>query len=187
MANFLTIGRILLIIPFVLAFTTNASWNLKAAFVIFAIASLTDLADGWVARTRGEVSVLGAALDPLADKLLAVAALVLLMRNGVIRDASVLAALIIILRELLVSGLREAVALAGGKLKVTGLAKWKTAVQLIAIGLLLAAAPTGFIGLSALDWGLAALWVAALLTFWTGADYAVKSYRFLRAQPAPKD
>lgn len=179
MANMITLARIALIIPFVFAFLTNASWNLKVALAIFLIASLTDFLDGWVARARGETSALGAALDPLADKLLVAAALVLLVRNGLIREAGVIAAIVIILREILVSGLREAVALQGSSLTVTGLAKWKTTVQMIAVAALLASAPTGVIGpdFAAIATGL--LWAAAVLTFWTGADYASKAMTIL--------
>ncbi len=180
MANLLTLGRIALIVPFVFVFLTNADWNMKAAFVIFAVASFTDFLDGWVARARGEVSALGAALDPLADKLLIAAALILLMRNGVIAGLGVIAVLIIILREFLVSGLREAVSSTGETLTVTSLAKWKTTAQLVAAGLLLLAAPNGLAdeGFRPLASGF--LWLATVLTFWTGADYALKAAKILR-------
>lgn len=180
MANLLTIGRMALIIPFIAAFLLNAPWGLKAAFVIFVAASVTDFLDGRIARARGEVTALGAALDPLADKLLIAAALILLLRNGVIHGAGVIAVLIIVLREILVSGLREAVTAKGGALPVTGLAKMKTAAQLLAAGALIAAAPTGVVGAPLELAGAALLWFAAILTFWTGADYAVRAVRFLR-------
>jgi len=182
MANLITIARIGLIIPFVLLFLANVSWGLKAAFVVFVVASLTDFLDGWVARARNEVSALGAALDPLADKLLITAALILLLRNGTINGPGVIAVLIIILREILVGGLREAVTLKGEKLPVTGLAKWKTSVQLIAAGFLLATAPNGLIGADWQPLAQAALWLATLLTFWTGADYAIRATSMLRKQ-----
>lgn len=177
MANALTLARILLVIPFIFVFLTNAPWNMTAALVIFVIAAATDFLDGYIARRHGDVSSLGAVLDPLADKLIVAAALILLVKNGVIREAGVLAVLIIILREILVSGLREGVALTGGALKVTGLAKFKTTAQLLACGLLIAAAPNGL--LSNAGWaqtsGALVLWLAALLTFLTGADYARKA------------
>lgn len=182
MANLFTLGRIALIIPFAAMFLANAQWNMKAAFVIFAVAAVTDFFDGWIARARNEVSALGAALDPLADKLLIAAALILLLRNGVIAGAGVIAVLVIILREILISGLREAVTLRGGSLKVTQLAKWKTTAQLIAAGLLLAAAPNGFFGEALRPLASGALWLAAVLTFWTGADYAYLAARLLRAK-----
>ncbi len=182
MANLITLGRIALIIPFIWAFLTNAPWNMIAAFVIFVIAALTDFLDGRVARARGEVSALGAALDPLADKHLNASALILLMRNGVIAGAGVIAVIIIILREMLISGLREAIAQRGGSLKVTRLAKWKTTAQLTAAGLLLAAAPQGFIGEALRPFASGVFWLAAVLTFWTGADYAYRAARQLRAK-----
>ena len=182
MANLITLARIALIIPFCAAFLTNAPWNMTAAFAIFAIASITDFLDGRVARARGEVSALGAALDPLADKLLIAAALILLARNGVIFGIHILAVIVIILREIGVSGLRESVCAKGGALTVTALAKWKTTVQLVAAGLLLLAAPTGLIGDSGQPVALGALWLAATLTMWTGADYAMKAVKYLRVQ-----
>lgn len=182
MANFLTMGRIALIIPFTALFLANAPWNMKAAFVLFVIAALTDFLDGRVARARNETTALGAALDPLADKLLVSTALILLVRNGVIAGFGVVAVLIIILREIFVSGLREALGPSGAALPVTALAKWKTAAQLLAAGLLLAAAPHGFIGESLRPAAAALLWIAAVLTFWTGADYALRAARQLRAR-----
>lgn len=150
-----------------------------AAFVIFVIASLTDFIDGRIARARGEVSALGAALDPLADKLLIIAALVMLIRMGVIASWDVIAALSIVLREVLVTGLREALSTRGGKLPVTRIAKWKTTAQLLAAGLLVAAAPGGLIGASAAGAGTAALWIAAILTIWSGADYTLRAAKQL--------
>ncbi len=181
MANLFTLGRIALIIPFIAIFLANAEWNMKAAFILFTVAAVTDFFDGRIARARGEVSALGAALDPLADKLLIATALILLLRNGIIAGAGVIAVIIIILREILVSGLREAVTLGGGSLKVTQLAKWKTTAQLVAAGLLLAAAPHGLIGEALRPLASGGLWLAAVLTFWTGADYAYNAARLLRA------
>lgn len=180
MANLITLARILLVIPFAAMFFLDAAWAMTAALCLFVIAGLTDLLDGWIARSRGEVSALGAALDPLADKLLIAAALLLLTRNGIIRDWGVIAALIILLREILVTGLREAVGLKGAKLAVTPLAKWKTAAQILALGLLLAAAPGGIAGEALRPLAGGALWTAAILTLWTGADYSLKAAAALR-------
>lgn len=180
MANLITLARMALIIPFVFVFLTNAPWNMTAALIIFAIAALTDFVDGRVARARGETSLLGAALDPLADKLLIAAAFILLLRNGVINGPGVIGVLAIILRELLVTGLREAVSAAGQSLPVTGLAKWKTTAQLIAAALLLAAAPTGIIGASLQPAASGVFWLAAILTIWTGLDYSVRAGKILR-------
>lgn len=171
-----------LVLPFAACFFIDASWAMTAALAIFVVAAATDFLDGRIARARREVSALGAALDTLADKLLAATALVLLVRNGVIRDAGVVAALVILLREFIVAGLREAVTQAGGALPVTWLAKWKTAAQLAALAALIAAAPGGIIGAPARAPASGLLWLAAVLTFWTGAAYAWSAVRFLRAR-----
>ncbi|MEZ5921260.1 MAG: CDP-diacylglycerol--glycerol-3-phosphate 3-phosphatidyltransferase [Parvularculaceae bacterium] len=181
MANLITLSRILLVAPFIACFFIDAAWGQKAAFFIFSIAALTDFIDGRVARARGETSALGAALDPLADKLLIAAALILLIMIGTIHLVHVTAGLIIILREILVGGLREALAKRGAGLPVTTLAKWKTTAQIIAVGLLIAAAPTGLVGRSAEPAGILLLWLAALLTFITGWDYVRRAVGLLGA------
>jgi len=182
MANILTIGRIVLVIPFIWVFLINAPWNMTAAFVIFSIAALTDFLDGAVARARNETSALGAALDPIADKLLVAAALLLLIRNGIIQNAGVIGALIILLREILVGGLREALAAYGKRLPVTTLAKFKTASQLLGLALLLASAPGGVISADLRPIAAGFYWFAVILTFWTGADYTLRAVRHLRRQ-----
>ncbi len=187
MANFITVARIALIVPFAAMFFIATPWAMTAALVIFIVAAATDFLDGFVARARGEVSALGAALDPLADKLLIAAALILLIRNGVISGAGVIAALVIILREILVGGLREAVTGRGGSLPVTMLAKGKTAAQLIAAAMLLAAAPGGAVGEGLRPLAGGVFWLAAVLTFWTGAAYAVKATAYLRGADSKKD
>lgn len=179
MANLLTVSRIVLIIPFAALFFLDAAFAMKAAFALFALAAATDFFDGLVARARNEASALGATLDPIADKLLVAAALLLLTRNGVIADWNVIAALVILLREILVTGLREATA-AYGDLTVTRLAKWKTAAQLAALGLLLASAPGGFIGEAARPVAVGMLWMAAILTIWTGAAYVAQALNALK-------
>jgi cardiolipin synthase len=183
MANLLTVSRIALIVPFSAMFFLDASWALSAALAIFVLAAATDFLDGFVARARNEASRLGAALDPLADKLLVAAALLLLVRNGVIRDAGVIAALAILLREILVGGLREALAREGAGLPVTPLAKWKTAAQLAGLALLLAAAPGGLVGDALRPAASGVFWLAAVLTLWTGSDYAARAVRLLRERP----
>jgi CDP-diacylglycerol--glycerol-3-phosphate 3-phosphatidyltransferase len=179
MPNLITMARIFLVVPFAAMFFIDAAWAMTAALVIFAIAAFTDFLDGWLARKTGKTSALGAALDPIADKLLVAAALVLLVRNGVVREWGVIAALIIILRELFVAGLREALAARGHSLPVSALAKWKTTFQIVAIGFLLASAPGGFAGEGIRPVASGLFWVAAILTFWTGADYAFRAARAL--------
>ena len=182
-ADLLTLSRILLIAPFAAMFFVDAPWGLTAACLIFVVAAATDFLDGRVARARGETSALGAALDPLADKLLIAAALVLLIRNGVIRDGGVVAALAIILREILVGGLREALGRQGAALAVTPLAKWKTTAQMAAVALLLASAPTGVADAGWRPVASLVLWLAAILTIVTGADYCRRAVGLLRAWP----
>jgi len=180
MANWLTLFRIILILPFAAMFFVNAKWAMTAALALFFLAAITDFLDGWVARARNETSALGAALDPLADKLLVAAALLLLVRNGYILDADFIAALVILLREIFIGGLREALGPRGGVLKVSQLAKWKTTAQLIAIALFLASAPGGVIGASLSPAASVVLWIAAFLAMITGAHYAKEAVRLLR-------
>lgn len=171
MANAITLLRFLLVAPFVLLFVANAPWNMTAALIVFCLAAATDFADGRIARSRGEISALGAALDPIADKLLVLAALVLLVRNGVISGVDVMLVIAILSREVLVSGLREALAASGNSLQVTRMAKWKTTAQLVSCGGLIAAAPTGPLGVDWLPIARLILWIAGALTLWTGAAY----------------
>lgn len=187
MANLLTTLRILLVLPFAATFYWDSPAAMKAAFVIFAIAAATDFFDGVVARTRHETSALGAALDPVADKILIAAALLFLVKTGVVAGYGALAALAVILRETLVAGLREALAGEGRLLPVTRLSKWKTAAQLVAVGALLLGAPGGFAqgAFPAVAAGL--LWFAALLTLATGASYVSAAVAGLRAAARPPE
>lgn len=160
--NILSLSRIAAI-PFLAAL---ALWNAPAAgwlaAVLFAAAAATDFLDGWVARRHKTSSDFGRLIDPIADKLLVIAALVLLLAAG---RAPVIAALVIVLREVLVAGLREHLAGLGRRLAVTRLAKWKTAAQMTAIVLLLCAWPPVAV------YGEALLWLAAVLTCLTGWNY----------------
>ena len=177
LATWLTLARIALIAPFVLLFWFGPA---LLAALLFAVAGLTDWLDGYVARKRGEVSALGAALDPIADKLLTITALILLCAGGQIEGWNVLAALLIALREVLVGGLREALAGRAVKLPVTFLAKIKTTVQFLAFVVLILGTPytEGFAD-PALVLGLPLLWVAAILTVWTGYQYTDEAVRAL--------
>ncbi len=171
--NLLTLLRILLIPFFVAAFYLPSPWNVWAPFGLFAFASLTDFFDGWLARRLQAFTKLGACFDSIADKLLVVAALVMLV---VQHPPALLPALLIMAREVIVSGLREALGSDRELLKVTRLAKWKTAVQMVAILTLIAAPglPSGVVALGDL-----LLWVAAALTVWTGVDYFRKGWAHL--------
>jgi len=145
-----------------------ANW---AALGVFAFAGVTDFLDGYIARAWQQQSALGQMLDPIADKLLVGAALLMLVAIGTISGWSIWAAVIILSREILVSGLREFLAGLNVTVTVTQLAKWKTTVQMVALCFLLAGeAGDRLIG-GATTVGLSLLWVAALVTLYTGYDY----------------
>jgi CDP-diacylglycerol--glycerol-3-phosphate 3-phosphatidyltransferase/cardiolipin synthase len=143
------------------------------ALGIFAAAGITDYLDGYLARMWQQQSAIGRMLDPIADKVLVAATLLMLVADGTIRSFSIWAAIIILSREILVSGLREFLAELRVSVPVTRVAKWKTAAQIVAVGFLIAG-PAGDTLLPA-GWtvriGLALLWIAALLTLYTGWDY----------------
>ena len=176
--NILTIGRIILVPFFVLAFYLPGFYGDLTAFMLFVIASFTDFLDGMLARMLGEESRLGELLDPIADKIIVATALILLVMDGTIRHYEVIAAIIILTREILVSGLREFLAKGKIKLPVSNLAKLKTFLQMVAIGLLL----TGETGNKILNFqdynaqtiGIILLWLSAFLTLYTGYEYLRK-------------
>ncbi len=172
--NALTIGRILAVPVFAgVMYFLDGELGRWIAVALFAAASITDWLDGHLARAWQQQSRFGTMLDPIADKLLVAAALMMLIANGTITGMHLFAALIILSREILVSGLREFLASLNVKVRVTRLAKWKTAIQMLAIALLIAgpAAERFVPGTEAT--GLALLWLAAMLTLWTGSDYLV--------------
>lgn len=176
--NILTIGRIIIVPFFVLAFYLPGLYGDLTALILFIVASFTDFLDGMLARMLGEESKLGELLDPIADKIIVATALILLVMDGTIRNYEVIAAIIILTREILVSGLREF--LAGGKIKlpVSSLAKLKTVLQMVAIALLLSR-ETGnniinFQDYNAQTIGIILLWLSAALTLYTGYDYMLK-------------
>ena len=176
--NLLTIGRIILVPFFVLAFYLPGFYGDLTACVLFVIASFTDFLDGMLARMLGEESKLGELLDPIADKIIVATALILLVMDGTIRHYEVVAAIIILTREILISGLREFLAKGQIKLPVSNLAKLKTFLQMIAISLLL----TGETGNKILNFqdynaqtiGIILLWLSAFLTLYTGYEYIIK-------------
>ncbi len=170
--NILTYGRIAAVpvLAGVLFFATGeaSSW---LAFAIFIAACLTDWLDGYLARIWEQQSNLGRMLDPIADKLLVGATLLMLVYVGTISGWSIWAGLIILSREILVSGLREHLAELNVKIHVTQLAKWKTAVQFIALAMLLVGPAAESVLPGTTIAGVLLLWVAALLTLVTGYDY----------------
>jgi cardiolipin synthase len=176
--NILTIGRIIIVPFFVLAFYLPGFYGDLTACVLFVIASFTDFLDGMLARMMGEESKLGELLDPIADKIIVATALILLVMNGTIRHYEVIAAIIILTREILISGLREFLARGQIKLPVSNLAKLKTFLQMVAISLLLTG-ETGnkiinFQDYNAQTIGIILLWLSAFLTLYTGYEYLRK-------------
>lgn len=169
--NILTYLRIVAVPAVVAAFYIEGDTGRWLAFGLFAAASITDYFDGYLARLWKQQSTLGRMLDPIADKLLVSVCLLVLTYYGTIGGFSLWAAVIILMREIFVSGLREFLADLKVSVPVSRLAKWKTTLQLIAIGILLLG-PTGdklVTGITEL--GLAMLWTAALVTLYTGYDY----------------
>ena len=176
--NTLTIGRIILVPIFVISFYIPGFLGDLIPFFIFVLASFTDFLDGLLARLYKEESKLGELLDPIADKIMVAAALVLLVMNNTISNYEVIAAIIILTREILISGLREFLAKSQISMPVTGLAKFKTFIQMFSIALLL----TGESGNKIINFqdynahtvGIILLWLSAFLTLYTGYDYVKK-------------
>ncbi|MGV1792497.1 CDP-diacylglycerol--glycerol-3-phosphate 3-phosphatidyltransferase [Rhizobium lusitanum] len=174
--NLLTYGRILCVPLIVLCFFVEgklegsdfARW---VALWIFVIASITDFLDGYLARIWNQTSNIGRMLDPIADKLLVSAILLLVAADGTIAGWSLWAAIIILCREILVSGLREYLAALKVSVPVTRIAKWKTTAQLVAIAFLLAGPAGDKVLPYTTEIGILLLWIAALLTIYTGYDY----------------
>ena len=187
--NLLTLSRIAAIPALVvLAWPRQPATDL-AACADFSLAAATDWLDGHIARVRNETSRLGRMLDPIADKLLVGCALMLLVGLGQLSTWGLLPAIVIMLREILVSGLREFLAGLAVGLPVTSLAKWKTGAQMTALGMLLAG--DGSARLLGLPWlpvgllGEVLLWIAAILTLVTGWDYLRAALGHAMAEDKP--
>ena len=168
--NMLTMGRVAAI-PLMLAafYFLPPGWREWTAFAIFAAAAITDFFDGWLARRMAIVSDLGRMLDPIADKLLVAVVLVMLVDRQTVQGWHVLPVMVILVREILISGLREHLAGVKLNLPVTQLAKWKTTAQLLSLGTLIAGPRAEVI--HAVPIGLGLLWIAAVLTVMTGWSY----------------
>jgi cardiolipin synthase len=154
-------------------------WLRWVALVIFIAAGVTDILDGYFARSWGQQSSFGRMLDPIADKLLVSSCLLMLAANGEIRGWSLWAAIVILCREILVSGLREYLAELNVRVQVTQLAKWKTTLQLVAIGFLVLGKAGDAVVPIVTPIGLSLLWLSALLTLYTGWDYFRAGIRHL--------
>jgi cardiolipin synthase len=177
--NLLTLSRIVAL-PVLIALLWFPQWptGYGIAFVLYCLMGITDYFDGYLARSQGAVSKLGQFLDPIADKIMVAAVILILVHNRDITGWSVIAALVILLREIAVSGLREFLGGLRVSVPVSKLAKWKTTFQMIALGalILMGAWPTfaiPFTGglLTPYSVGYTTLWAAAVLTLVTGWDY----------------
>ena len=176
--NILTIGRIIIVPFFVISFFLPGFYGEIIPFLLFILASFTDFLDGLLARLYKEESKLGELLDPIADKIIVSAALILLVMNRTIQNYEVIAAIIILTREILISGLREFLAEVQIKIPVSSLAKGKTFIQMFSIAILLTG-ETGnkiinFEDYNAQTIGIILLWLSAFLTLYTGFDYVRK-------------
>jgi cardiolipin synthase len=168
--NILTMLRIVAIVPIVALFYVDARWANWAILGIFVFAGITDFFDGYLARATGQVSKLGRFLDPIADKLLVAAVILMLVASGGLSGLAILPGLVILIREITVSGLREFLAELRVGVPVSNLAKWKTAIQMVALGfLIVGSAGPDFLPTVLIGEGL--LWIAAALTCVTGFDY----------------
>ena len=173
--NILTLSRIVTV-PLLVALLWFPGWELGYAlgFALYCLMGITDYFDGYLARSNGQVSKLGVFLDPIADKIMVAAVIMMLVgtrhESASISGLHIIPAIIILLREITVSGLREFLAGLQVSLPVSQLAKWKTALQMVALGALILAG-----ALPLLVWikqiGIGALWAAAALTLVTGWDY----------------
>ena len=176
--NILTIGRIIIVPIFVLTFFIPGFFGDLIPFFLFILASFTDYLDGLLARLFREESRLGELLDPIADKIIVAAALILLVMNGTIKNYEVIAAIIILTREILISGLREFLATASVSIQVTSLSKLKTFLQMLSIAILLTGESgnklINFQDYNAQTIGIILLWLSAFLTLYTGYDYVRK-------------
>jgi cardiolipin synthase len=180
--NLLTLSRILVIFPIIGLFWMEGEWARWTTLGLYAAACITDFFDGYLARTRGEMSRFGRFLDPIADKLLISSVILMLCAFGRITGLAILAAVVILAREILVSGLREFLATLRTGLPVSSLAKWKTTIQMFSLGFLI-------IGTASPDWiptvaiGQVGLWAAAALTLITGYNYLVIGLRHMIEDP----
>ncbi|MGH7247997.1 MAG: CDP-diacylglycerol--glycerol-3-phosphate 3-phosphatidyltransferase [Pseudomonadota bacterium] len=182
--NILTYGRIAAV-PIVVGFMFwqnilhGGLWLRWLALAIFIAAGISDYLDGYLARMWSQQSSLGRMLDPIADKLLVASCLLMLAAESTIHGWALLAAAVILCREILVSGLREYLAELRVSVPVTRLAKWKTTLQLVAVGFLIAGEAGDAVVPGITKIGIALLWLSALLTLYTGWDYLLAGLRHL--------
>jgi cardiolipin synthase len=159
-------------------------WLRWVALFVFILAGVTDFLDGYMARTLGQQSAFGRMLDPIADKLLVASCLLMLAADVTIHGWTLWAAMVILCREVLVSGLREYLAALRVSVPVSKLAKWKTTVQLVAIGFLIAGEAGDMVFPFVTQIGLLLLWISAIFTLYTGWDYFRAGVRTLIEEDA---
>lgn len=170
--NMLTYARVLAVpVVAALLFWPDEPLMRWTALAVFVIAAVTDFLDGWLARAWSQQSTMGRMLDPIADKLLVSGVILMLAADRTITSWTLWAGIIILCREILVSGLREFLAELKVSVPVSRVAKWKTALQLVALGFLIAGRAGDRVLPYTTQIGLALLWGAALLTLYTGWDY----------------
>ena len=162
-------------------------WLRWVALAVFIAAAVTDYLDGYYARIWNQHSAFGRMLDPIADKLLVAACLLMLVADGIIHGWTLWAAIVILSREILVSGLREYLAALRVSVPVTKLAKWKTSLQLVAIGVLLVGRAGEEVVPDIAAIGRLLLWASALLTIYTGYDYFQAGIHHLSTEPDGQD
>ena len=178
--NLLTISRIVVIpVIFLSIYIHSLAWSVFAA-ILFFIASITYYLAGYLALSRNETSSFGRLFDPIADKLLVVSALLIIVANRLVHEISYIPVVVILCREVLVSGLREFLAEVKVGLPVTRLAKWKTGFQMTALSLILLAGVSSVFAII----GEVLLWVAGALTFITGYQYLEKGMEYIRGEAA---
>ena len=190
MPNFLTIIRIIFasLIALILIFF-DSKFAYLISFILFCLAGMTDFFDGWLARRKNQISDLGRMLDPIADKILVISTLVILMSNNVIESYNIIAALIIIYREIFISGLREFLGDKSSVIKVTNLAKLKTTIQFIAILSFLGSQIindyfmyTHIINIFSSFICTFLIWMTTFISLLTGFDYIKSANNYLNAK-----
>ena len=174
--NILTLSRIIVIPIIVLLFFIDG--NRWLILIIFSIAGITDFFDGYIARSQKKISKVGIFLDPVADKLLVATVILILVADNRITGSAILPALIILFREILVSGLREFLAQVRKKLPVSKIAKWKTAIQMIALGFLIIG-DEGPEFIETVLIGEIGIWLAAVFTIFTGYNYLKVGIKYI--------
>ena len=187
MPNLLTVLRIIfasLIALILIFFDSKIAYFIS--FILFSLAGITDYFDGWLARKKGQISDLGRMLDPIADKILVISTFIILVTNNVIEGFNAIAALIIIYREIFISGLREFLGNKSLVVKVTKLAKWKTAIQFITILVFLGSQVinnfymyTDIINIFIEFTCTLLIWITSLISLYTGINYLRTSYGHL--------